>query len=244
MRERRTDAPLPLFVHPEWAEAFPWVVQGTTGRGEGDQPFDLGLFGRVPVGVSLDRWHTLRDAVGLPVAVHARQIHSAAIRIHEDVPRDGLLVLEGVDGHLTGRAGLLLAVSVADCVPVSIIDPDRRRIALLHGGWRGTAAGIVTRGVDRMAEGEPSRLHVHLGPAICGACYEVGPEVHEALGLPVPERNTPVDVRAVQARQAVDRGVLPDRVTVSEHCTRCGQEFFSHRRGDRERQMGVLGIRP
>lgn len=231
-------------MHPEWTDSFPWLVQATTGRGEADQPFDLGLFGRAPVGANLGRWWALREATGLPAAVHARQVHSAGTRVHDDAPMDGLLIIEGTDGHLTRRPGLLLAVSVADCVPVSIVDPERRRIALLHGGWRGTAAGIVGRGVDHLAEGEPARLHVHLGPAICGACYEVGPEVHEALGLSTPPRNTPVDVRAVQARQAVERGVPAAQVTVSEHCTRCGEGFFSHRGGDPERQMGVLGIRP
>lgn len=244
VRERPAESAVPLFAHPEWADAFPWLVQGTTGRGERERPFDLGLFGRSPVGDTLDRWRALRDATGLPAAVHARQVHSAEIRVHEHDLGDGLLIIEHVDGHLTGRRGLLLAVSVADCVPVSIIDPERQRIALLHGGWRGTAAGIVGRGVDRLGEGSASRLHVHLGPAICGACYEVGPEVHEALGLAAPARNTPVDVRAVQAREAVDRGVPVAQVTVSEHCTRCGEGFFSHRGGNAERQMGVLGIRP
>jgi YfiH family protein len=233
----------PLHVHPEWAAAFPWLVQGTTGAGPGGD-FDLGLFGREPVGDSLRRWRELREATGLGRAVHSRQVHGAEIAEHDGGP-PGLLVMDGWDGHLTDRAGVLLTVSVADCVPISVVDPAGRRVALLHGGWRGTAAGILGRGVARLvARGAAVEdLHIHLGPAICGACYEVGPEVHEALGLPVPGANTPVDVRAVQARQAVDAGVAAERITVSEHCTRCGTGFFSHRGGSPGRQMGVLGIR-
>lgn len=244
VREAPADLPIPLFVHPEWQDAFPWLVQGTTGAGDGSEPFDLGLFGRGSVGAALGRWRALREATDLPAAVHARQVHAAAVRSHDVSPVEGLLIIEAADGHVTGRAGLLLAVSVADCVPISIVDPERRRIALLHGGWRGTAAGILAAGLDHLAEGgRTGRLVVHLGPAICGRCYEVGPEVHEALGLVAPTRNQPVDVRAVQAAQAVARGVPPEQVTVSEHCTRCGDGFFSHRGGDPERQMGVLGIR-
>lgn len=156
--------------------------------------------------------------------------------------------MDGVDGHLTDVPGLLLAVSVADCVPVSVVSPSRRVVAALHAGWRGAAAGILEAGIRRMADefaAEPADLHVHLGPAICGACYEVGPEVHAALrpDAPPPAAPTPVDVRAVLAERAVAAGVAPENVTVSAHCTLHGHDFFSHRGGAACRQMGVLGLR-
>ena len=88
-------------------------------------------------------------------------------------------------------------------------------------------------------------LHVHFGPAICGACYEVGPEVFEALNQPVPPCPTPIDLRAVLVERAVAAGVDRSQVTVSGHCTRCtGSGLFSHRGGDAERQVGYLGVRP
>lgn len=243
VREERAGGPVPLFPQPEWRRVLPWVVQGTTGRGAREAPFDLGLFGAAPAGAVLARWRELRSALGGMAAAHAHQVHGADVRTHEAAPDDGLVVQHGFDGHATTRPGLLMAVSVADCVPIFMVDPGARRVVLLHGGWRGTAAGIVGRGLEAMDGADPAGVHVHLGPAICGGCYEVGPEVHDALGLPVPRENTPVDVRAVQARQLVEAGVPPGQVTVSEHCTRCGEGFFSHRGGDRERQMGVLGIR-
>lgn len=243
VREPRRAGGVPLHVHPDWPDRWPWIVQGTTGRGEEHAPFDLGLFGASPVGATLERWRALRSAVAMPAAVHSRQVHGAEIAAHEGEPAPGLRIMEGMDGHTTDRSGLLLTVSVADCVPVFLVNPASRRVALLHGGWRGTAAGIVPAGIERLGGGNEAGLHVHLGPAICGACYEVGPEVHEALGLSVPASNTPVDVRAVQARHAIEAGVPPEQVTVSEHCTRCGEGFFSHRGGDAARQMGVLGIR-
>jgi copper oxidase (laccase) domain-containing protein len=86
-------------------------------------------------------------------------------------------------------------------------------------------------------------LHVHFGPAICGVCYEVGPEVHEALGLEVPAQNTPVDLRAVLAQRAIAAGVHAANVSTSTYCTRCSDRiFFSHRGGDAGRQMGLIGI--
>ena len=240
VHEVRTDLPVPLHAHPEWEEDFPWLVQGTTGAAGS---FDLGLFGDMPVGKALERWRQLRAAVGMPRAVHSMQVHESRIQEHEE-DGAGLVVSEGFDGHGTGSTGVLLTVSVADCVPISLVDPDRRRVALVHGGWRGTVDGILGRGLEWLGS-DPARLRVHMGPAICGECYEVGPEVHEALGLEVPESNTPVDLRAVQARWAVEAGVPAEAITVSGHCTRCGRgDFFSHRGGSAGRQVGVLGIRP
>jgi copper oxidase (laccase) domain-containing protein len=130
---------------------------------------------------------------------------------------------------------------------VFVVDPVRRVVALLHAGWRGAAGGILEAGVAMMADRAGSRvedLHVHHGPAVCGSCYEVGPEVFSALGLPEPLGPTPVDLRRALARRAVALGVPADHISISSHCTLCDQgAFFSHRGGDRARQVGFLGMK-
>jgi polyphenol oxidase len=85
----------------------------------------------------------------------------------------------------------------------------------------------------------PRDLSAHLGPAICGSCYEVSPDVHLRLtGRAVP-RATPVDLRAIIAERVRASGV--PNVTVSPWCTRCHNDrFFSHRCGDDGRQLGVI----
>ncbi|HEY8469511.1 MAG TPA: polyphenol oxidase family protein [Longimicrobiales bacterium] len=246
VREERVSGPVPWYVHPGWAERFPWLVQGITGRGDDPEPFDLGLAGSTPVGTALGRLRALRDALGCQRAVHARQVHGATLLWHEPGP-PGLFLAEAADGHATRAEGLLLTISVADCVPVSLVDPERRSIALLHAGWRGTAAGVLEAGVEALlaAGSRADTLHVHLGPAICGDCYEVGPEVHAALGLPEPAGPEPVDLRATLAARAVRLGIPPEHVTISEFCTRCGSApFFSHRAGERGRQFAGLALRP
>lgn len=241
VRDERVAGTVPLFAHPGWRRDLEWLIQGTTGRGD-DGSFDLGLFGTSPVGVALERWRALRVATGMPRSVHSLQVHEDRVLVHGHA-EPGLAISEGYDGHATHQPGVLLTVSIADCVPISLVDPSTRRIALLHGGWRGTARGILGAGLDHLG-GDLSAVRVHLGPAICGRCYEVGPEVHEALGLAVPDAPAPVDVRAVLARQATDAGVAPEHISVSEHCTRCGGDFFSHRAGSPGRQLGLLGLRP
>ena len=240
---------VPLWVHPEWAERFPWLVQGTTGRGWAEEPFDLGLAGRQQVGPALDRWRALRALAGAHAVVHARQVHRADIWTHRERGAPGVAVMDGFDGHVTALPGLLLAVGVADCVPVSVVDAERRAVALVHAGWRGTAGGIVEGAVSLLVRehgSDPARLWLHCGPAICGRCYEVGPEVHAGVrpACTPPDGPTPINLRGGIVERAAAVGLRPERMTVSAHCTRCGPgEFFSHRGGSSARQMGVLGIR-
>jgi copper oxidase (laccase) domain-containing protein len=107
----------------------------------------------------------------------------------------------------------------------------------------------VERGAHRIVESwdsSPEKLWVHCGPAICGECYEVGPEVHAGVrpDREPPTAPTPIDLRAAVAERVLAMGVPAEQVTISAHCTRCGSpDFFSHRAGSPGRQMGILGIR-
>jgi hypothetical protein len=235
------------WVHPEWRDRHPWLVQGTTGRGPGPTDGDFALFAPRGLQGRAERWVDLARSLGFQGVVCSRQVHGATVRTEEAPPRGLRLVADG-DGHATAAPGVLMGVTVADCVPVFIVDPARRVAALLHAGWRGACAGILEEGVRELASrfGCGSEdLHLHLGPAICGRCYEVGLDVHEALGLPVPGAPAPVDLRSVLGARAIGRGIPPEQVTCSPLCTRCHRaEFFSHRGGDSARQVGFLGIRP
>lgn len=249
VEEELVPGDVPLWVHPGWATRFPWLTQGTTGAGDGPAQFDLGLFGRQPVGAVLERWARLRRATRMLASAHARQLHGADLFHHRVPPPPGMLVMDGFDGHLTGLTGLLLAVSVADCVPVFLVDPANRAVAAVHAGWRGTAGGVLERAVHGMKEcfhTSPADLWLHCGPAICGECYEVGPEVHRAVhpDRPAPVAPAPIDLRAALVERAAEAGIPADRMSVSVHCTRCGPgAFFSHRAGSAGRQMGVIGVR-
>lgn len=244
MRERH-DPIVPALVHGAWEMDFPWLVQGTTTRGAPPHEFDLGLFSEGSAAERVrEHWSRLLAVTGMHAAMHARQVHGADVRLH-DAPTGGLHVVGECDGHVTTEAGVLLAVTIADCVPVFVVEAGSRTVAVLHAGWRGTVGGVLESGLEVASRGARLEdLHVHLGPAICGRCYEVGPEVFEALGEPVPPSKALLDLRDVLLRRALEAGVDASRLTVSEHCTRCtASGLFSHRGGDRGRQVGYLGVR-
>ncbi len=224
---------LAVFRQAAWATRFPGLVQGLTGR----EP--RLRFGRRDEGWgSDDGWERLMSAAGISRLARCQQVHGARVVGLSGRDIAGWECGEA-DALVTAADDVLLAVTVADCVPVFVVDPERRLLGLAHAGWRGTAAGVVEATLAALQElgARPESLHMHLGPAICGRCYEVGPEVPVALGEAPSEAGT-VDLRDVIVRRVLAAGVTPEQVTVSGHCTLCTRErFYSYRGGDRGRRM-------
>ena len=209
----------------------------TTTRAAGT----FGMNGPEPVSEVMTRWYALVDELH-PVAPRfatARQVHGARVVVHSP-DWDGWLRVAEADGHAALARGTAAAVSIADCVPIFLAHPAGAT-ALLHSGWRGTAARILDAGVTTLAQRGfvASELRVHLGPAICGTCYEVSPDVYRQLTGKEVRAPATVDLRALLAARARELGVR--HISVSPWCTRCHNDrFFSHRAGDTGRQIGVI----
>lgn len=209
----------------------------TTTRAAGT----FGVNGDEPVREVMGRWDALRAqlAPAGPRLATARQVHGTRVVVHP-VGWEGWLRIDGADGHLSVKRGTAMAVSVADCVPV-FIGHASGAVALLHSGWRGTAGRIVEHAVEALAQRmvPAAELRVHLGPAICGRCYEVSPDVFAQLTGRTVDRPTTVDLRSLIADHLHGAGVR--HVETSPWCTRCHNDrFYSHRAGDGGRQVGVI----
>src|SRR5437667_9601065 len=168
------DAAVPGMELQEWAARY-GVVAGITTRAHG---FSLGLWSEENVGQVMSRWRAVGAAVRprFPGVVLAHQVHGTTVRWHA-ATTDGWLIVDGVDGHATGARGLLLTVTVADCIPVYVAAPDKQVVALLHAGWRGTAGGILERGVElvkRMAFVRFGDIVMHWGVGSRGGWRGVG----------------------------------------------------------------------
>ena len=194
-----------------------------------------------PVSEVMTRWYALVDELH-PIAPRfatARQVHGARVVIHAP-DWEGWLRVTEADGHAAPARGTASAVSVADCVPIFIAHPSGAT-ALLHAGWRGTAAHILDQGVTALGHRGfvAPELRVHLGPAICGKCYEVSPDVYRLLTGRQVSVPTPVDLRELLADRARELGIR--HLSISSWCTRCHNDrFFSYRAGDTGRQIAVL----
>jgi len=241
------DPAVPRMELRDWADRY-GVVAGVTTRGAG-RGFSLGLWSEENVGQVMTRWRALRAAFrpAFSGLVLSHQIHGTTVQWHR-AGQEGWLILDGVDGHATGSPGVLLTVTVADCIPVYLVAPTQRVVALLHAGWRGTAGGMLQQGVEllrREAFVTAPEIVMHCGVGICGSCYEVGSEVLERLtpGRRPGVSSGHVDLREVLARQAAELGIT--EVSVSPWCSAHDREhFFSHRAsGGRDgRMIAYLGV--
>lgn len=207
------------------------MVAGITGRGPADRGFDLGLWTSEPVADVMTRWRAFRAAEpGFGGFVMAHQVHGAEVRWHDGAA--GWTVHEGLDGHLTAAPGVMLLVTVADCIPVYLVVPGQRIIGLLHAGWRGTAAGILTRAVDHLASHSNvslAEIVMHCGVGICGSCYEVGSEVMTGCGVPAAGPGPwHLDLRSRLLEEARRLGV--GEASASAWCSAHDRPaFYSHR---------------
>ena len=190
----------------------------------------------------MGRWDALRATArefGATRLATAAQVHGN--RVIEHVSGwDGWLRGPHADGHLSSTRGTALVVSIADCVPVFIAHSSGA-VALLHSGWRGTAARIIASGVEAMRRAgcPPSELRIHLGPAICGKCYEVSADVLGQLTGKPASSSGHVDLRVLIAEHARALGVR--RISTSPMCTRCNNDrFYSHRAGDPGRHVALI----
>jgi purine-nucleoside/S-methyl-5'-thioadenosine phosphorylase / adenosine deaminase len=144
------------------------------------------------------------------------------------------------DAAVAASPGWLLGIQTADCLPVLLVDPERRVVAAAHAGWRGTAAGVVARAVAALAArgSRPEDLVAALGPGIGPCCYEVGDDVRAAFSpsgegffRPGPNGRPHLDLRAANARQLVDAGLRPEALHHVTDCTRCHADLYcSYRR--------------
>ncbi len=144
------------------------------------------------------------------------------------------------DAAIATAPRLLLAIETADCLPVLLVDPDRRLAGAAHAGWRGTAAGVVRAAVLALVEAgsDPGRLLAALGPAIGPCCYQVGDELRCAFGSAGARFFRPgsggrpfLDLRAANQAQLLDAGVVESHMFTVDECTACLTErYYSYRR--------------
>jgi YfiH family protein len=182
----------------------------------------------------------LRRRLGLDGLARGYQVHGTRVLIassgNDRRPQGGL---DSADGQATAAGGVGAMVLAADCLPVALLAP--RAVAMVHAGWRGLAAGVLEQGTAALRTLSDGEIVAVLGPCAGPCCYEVGPEVHEALGTGVAAKAT-ADLRAIAGERLAAAGVAD--IVLLGGCTICDERFFSHRREGKAagRQAGVAWL--
>jgi YfiH family protein len=234
--------------------------------------YGIVVFRELLVGTAHDEWMASvrayfrqvpwASALGLAVP---RQVHGTRILTLKAAdggsPGSACAGVESAeaDGVVTDRVGLLVGVSVADCLPLAAVDLADGVIAAAHCGWRGIAAGIVEElvlAIDRLAgEGAGrARTRYLVGASVGACCYEVREDLLSRFSpdevrrfAATRDRKTFFDLKQVVASRLGARGVRPGDILIDKTCTACNKsQLSSYRREGAScgRMLAVLALRP
>jgi YfiH family protein len=192
--------------------------------------------------------------------VHGCDVFGVTTTLERAVPGES----PQVDAIVTDRTDVGLAVQVADCVPLLLVDPRTGAVAATHAGWRGTAANVAGATVARLVREygvRPADLIAAIGPSIGPSCFQVGPEVREtfiasasaAASVQPATWFTPdtgdrlrLDIWQANHDQLVAAGLQSAQVHIAGLCTVTHvAHFFSYRREQQAtgRLLGVIRSR-
>jgi purine-nucleoside/S-methyl-5'-thioadenosine phosphorylase / adenosine deaminase len=215
------------------------VVAGFTTRAQGSMAGSV-----FPLDEQERNRLALARRLGFDAAARVRQVHGNTVvrldRAVEPWP-------EG-DAMWTDRAGVLLGVAAADCVPILVVDPASGRVGAAHAGWQGTRLRVA-QGLVRALVGAGSRasaIVASIGPSIGPCCYtidEARADLVSASGQGAflrrgPEGRIAFDLWAANVAQLRDLGV--ESIEVSRICTLSGgHDLWSYRGRDADGRYGT-----
>lgn len=163
-----------------------------------------------------NRHKFLKKHFGKEKIIFGNQIHSDNIKIvtEKDIGRR----FNSVDGFITDRKNVPVAVFTADCLPVFIFDKVKKIIGLIHAGRIGLMNLIVEKAIDFFVKNfssNPKNIFVAIGPHIKKCCY----------GL---------DLDKIIIKQLLNKGIK--KISPIDICTH-DEKFFSYRRDKTKRRM-------
>lgn len=132
-----------------------------------------------------NKFYALTDLTSLkPTGVHTvKQTHSDIF--HVITRSEPIHPQPEGDALGTDVSKQYLAIKTADCLPVMIHDPDNKRIAAIHAGWKGVAIGIVPKTVKQYFENSKA-LRIFIGPHITKKSFEIRTDVLAQLKNSLP----------------------------------------------------------
>ncbi|MDP2113024.1 MAG: peptidoglycan editing factor PgeF, partial [Bacteroidota bacterium] len=162
------------------------------------------------------------------------------------------------DALITNEPGLFICVQTADCVPILLFDPQKKVVAAIHAGWRGTVSKIAQKTIQQMTEKfscQPTDILAGIGPSIHMHAYEVGPEVVEAvkanfsnspalLKPSLNEGNAYFDLWEANQTVLLEAGIPEENIELMGLCSfEQADLFYSARRDGADTGRMVSGIR-
>ena len=173
--------------------------------------------------------------------MYMNQVHGDVVQViheHSDLSPT-------CDALVTTVPGITLAVMTADCIPL-LLSSDAV-VGAVHVGRRGLVNGVARKTVQAMRDLGAKAITAHIGPAVCGTCYEVDENTFNEVVAKYPLSAS----KTVQATHALDltHALVADlehlsiSSTVDSRCTMEDPNLFSYRKSQHTgRQAGLIRL--
>jgi YfiH family protein len=190
--------------------------------------------------------------------VMAQQTHSDNIHVIKEKETRGLKCMEdgieNCDALLTDLKGVMIAVVTADCIPILLYDKEKKVIAAVHAGWKGTKNKIVYKTVQMMIKtynSNPKNIIAGIAPSIGSCCYEVGEDVAKHFfsypqSMQKKSDKYMLDLPYLNKIQLKEAGLIYKNIEMSNVCTSCNvKDYFSYRKekGCSGRFMSMIALK-
>ncbi|MDZ7611311.1 MAG: peptidoglycan editing factor PgeF [Candidatus Moranbacteria bacterium] len=179
--------------------------------------------------------------------VSARLVHDSRVEV---VGKDSQIIIEKADGLVARQKEIVLAVTVADCLPIYLFDPKTKVCGVLHAGWRSLKKGVIREAMSQMkkafgAEADDFLAGVGVG---IGACHFEVKEDFQQKFAEFPqffvrkEDKVFFDLKALARFLLIKQGVLEENIAIKPECTYCLEDnYFSFRRdGEKEGEIQAM----
>lgn len=186
-----------------------------------------------------------------------KQMHTANVQVAE---KDNNF-FDNTDGIILTKPNMATFLNFADCIPIILYDSVENIGAVIHAGWRGTAAKIQQKAVSLMCKNgsKPQNIKAAIGAGIGFCCFDVNEDVFQQIFDGIDKKNALkyslfkknlknnkyfVDLKKVNKMLLEDVSV--NKIDIADYCTCCSSDvFFSYRKenGHTARHSAVLKIR-
>jgi YfiH family protein len=223
------------------------IVHGIFTRhgGTSTKPFDslnIGMNSGDEKMVITDNRKLIIKKMGLKPLVFLNQVHETAIKVLKQDSNDLLNSFEPgkdtytADGVITDIKNIFLVIQVADCQAIMLYDSQKKVIANLHSGWRGSINNIIGNCIDKMIESfgcRPENIIAGISPSLGSCCSEFvnyKDEIPQDLWKYKINDKNYFDFWEMSADQLMDRGIKKENIENLKICTKCNtNDFYSYR---------------
>ena len=155
------------------------------------------------------------------------------------------------DGLTTNKKDKILSLTFADCTPIYLYDKNKKVIANIHSGWKGTVKKISKKSVEFMKQkysSNPEDIVCVIGPTIRKCHFEVEKEVRDLFFdkfkdlegiediIEFNEENNKyyIDTARINKQILLNTGLKEKNIIDSNICTVCNSDMCHSFRAEKD----------